>query len=431
MTHADAHQASSRGDQPIGVLYSFPHVLGRTGIGYTAWQQVSGLVRQGVPVWLAAGRIARPVPGVRATFETLRFGPLPLKHRVLGKWRACQVHDRRVAGWLGRLGSEVRVVHGWPGGSLTTFEAARRAGVASVVERPNAHTGFAFETVDRLHQELGLVAAPGHSHRPDPARLAREEAEYAAADGLLCPSPFVAETFRDRGYAEDQLLLHRYGYDDERFTPADEANGNDDRANDARPGLRVAFCGGCEPRKGLHDLLAAWAESSASDTGRLRIAGAFTPGYREKCAQHLGRPSVTEDGFVDDVPALMRWADVLALPSYEEGSALVTYEAMGAGTPLLVSTASGAFAEDGVHGLFHAPGDRAGLCSHLDRLASEPDLLPRLRAGVLEHRVNATWSAAAEALVDAYGTVLRRRGEATHSKTASEPSAPEVAPAWT
>ena len=47
--------------------------------------------------------------------------------------------------------------------------------------------------------ELGLEPEPGQPARADPARLAREEREYALADALLCPSDFVARTFRERG----------------------------------------------------------------------------------------------------------------------------------------------------------------------------------------------------------------------------------------
>ena len=62
----------------------------------------------------------------------------------------------------------------------------------------------------------------------------------------------------------------------------------------------------------------------------------------------VAHPSVEEVGHVADPGALMRGFDVLVLPSLEEGSALVTYEARACGCVLAVSDRSGAACTDGV-----------------------------------------------------------------------------------
>ena len=91
----------------------------------------------------------------------------------------------------------------------------------------------------------------------------REEAEYALADRLACPSEFVARTFRERGFREEQLARHQYGFDPAVFTPA-QASGAGGAETNGHQGLRVAFVGRCEPRKGLHFALRAWIESGRS-----------------------------------------------------------------------------------------------------------------------------------------------------------------------
>jgi glycosyltransferase involved in cell wall biosynthesis len=77
--------------------------------------------------------------------------------------------------------------------------------------------------------------------------------------------------------------------------------------------------------------------------------------------------------------------DVVVVPSlwYEAYSFLVS-EAFAAGLPVLASRL-GALADrvrDGVDGLLLPPGDIMAWRAAMQRLLDEPDLLPRLRAGV-------------------------------------------------
>jgi D-inositol-3-phosphate glycosyltransferase len=105
----------------------------------------------------------------------------------------------------------------------------------------------------------------------------------------------------------------------------------------------------------------------------------------------------------------MRAADVLLLPSLNEGSALVTYEAQASGCVLLVSDATGAPAEHMVHGLVHPAGDETALAEHLRLLTTDRDLLARLRGDVIAGRDRLSWDAAAGGLADAYGAAIAAR----------------------
>jgi glycosyltransferase involved in cell wall biosynthesis len=166
--------------------------------------------------------------------------------------------------------------------------------------------------------------------------------------------------------------------------------------------------GRCEPRKGLHYALRAWVESGAADRGRFVVCGEFVPGYREKLAPWIDHPSVELRGFVTDPGAVMRESDVLVLPAVEEGSAVVTYEAQGAGCVLVVSDAAGARCEHLRQGLIHAAGDVETLTGHLRLLDSDRGLLARLRDETLAGRDELTWEAASRRLVELYATVAAR-----------------------
>ena len=86
--------------------------------------------------------------------------------------------------------------------------------MTTVVERPNAHTRFAYEVVAQECDRLGLVLPSDHEHAYNASKLRQEEEEYDLGDYLLCPSDFVVRTFRDQGFDSDRLVRHNYGYDE-------------------------------------------------------------------------------------------------------------------------------------------------------------------------------------------------------------------------
>jgi D-inositol-3-phosphate glycosyltransferase len=382
------------------LLYSFPHALGAAGIGSTAYHEVQGAIREGLEVSVFCTSLARPIDGAREIVTTLELRGRRLPHRALGVERAYRYHDRRVAYALRRR-ADIDLVHSWPKASLATAAAAGRLGIPTVREAPNTHTGHAFEVVTRELRSLGLDPVSGHSHTYDADALAREEAEFRAADALLVPSEQVRATFVERGYAEERLLLHRYGFDPEVFFPPSA------RAPSVS-GLQALFMGRCEPRKGLHYALRAWVDSGAADRGRFVVCGEFVPGYREKLAPWIDHPSVELRGFVIDPAGVMRESDVLVLPAVEEGSAVVTYEAQGSGCVLVVSDAAGARCEHLRQGLVHRAGDVETLTEHLRLLDTDPGLLARLRDETLAGRAELTWEAAGRRLVELYASVVDR-----------------------
>jgi glycosyltransferase involved in cell wall biosynthesis len=249
---------------------------------------------------------------------------------------------------------------------------------------------------------LGLKMPAGHPHAFNADYLNREEQEYQAADYIFCPSDFVADTFINRGFSREKLERFRYGYDERTCYPSAEKPS-------ARPGLTVLFAAGCAPRKGLHYALEAWSKSSASHEGTFLIVGDFISGYAEKLSQYICHPSIRLLGFRKDLPDLMRASDVMVLPSIEEGSALVTYDARGAGCVLLVSDSTGAVCEHEKNALVHKTGDVETLVSHLNRVHEDRVFLARMRAASLKTAGELTWTAAGRDMLDAYSRIVSRR----------------------
>jgi glycosyltransferase involved in cell wall biosynthesis len=397
----------------IRVLYSFPHKLGADRICYTAWQQVNGLAAAGAEVVVSTGALHKPVPSSVKVRSTLALGKFRIPYRLLGSRRAFALHDAITAARLRTLAGQIDIVHAWPLGAVRTLGLARKLGIPVVLERPNAHTRFAYEAVQRECERLGLVLPPSHEHAYKPEVLRLEEEEYRLTDYLLCPSDFVRQTFLDRGFPSEKLMRHQYGFDERVYSPSTEPRS-------ASEGLTVIFAGGCAPRKGLHYALEAWLQSPAHRTGTFLIAGAFVPGYAEKLSPMLNHPSIQRLGHRSDLPELMRKCDALILPSIEEGSALVTYEARGSGCVVLASEATGAVCEHMKTGLVHSVGDVATLTQHIAILHNDREFLQRLRRASLNTVREVTWTTAGAKLLQVYREVIADRREKLHAPLAEE-----------
>lgn len=383
----------------VRVLYSFPHKIGADRICNTAWQLVNGLAAAGADVLLFPGVLHRPLPKSVKVWPTLARGRFRIPYKLLGKMRALALHDYIVARRLERLEGKVDIVHTWPMAAMQTLKTAAKIGIPTVLERPNAHTRFAYEIVQSECERLGISMPPGHEHEYNRKTLAKEEAEFLLTDHLLCPSDFVARTFLDKGFPQEKIVRHQYGYDEKVYCP-------DSRGRTGKSGLTILFVGGCAPRKGVHYALEAWLQSSAHTDGTFMIAGEFIPGYAEKLSTMLAHPSVCLLGHRRDVPQLMCRSDILILPTIEEGSALVTYEARGSGCVLLVSEAAGAICTHMENALIHSVGDVKVLSQQISLLSNDRTLLERLRASSLSTTHKLTWSAAGRKLAEAYNEVL-------------------------
>ena len=401
----------------IRVLYSFPHKLGGGRIQTTAWEQVKGLVQAGAEVLVHPAVLQIPVPGNPTIQPTLSRGKLRLPYKLLGTARTCALHDRIVARRLRKLAGKVDIVHLWPLGAAETARTAADMGIPAVLERPNAHTRFAYEVVQKECERLGVELPPGHEHAYKPEVLRAEEEEYQLAYRLLCPSDFVVKTFLDQGFQRDQLVRHFYGVDDHLFYPGP------DRSTRRQP-FTMIFVGVCAVRKGLHFALEAWLKSPASCDGKFLIAGSFIPAYEEKLRPMLSHPSIQVLGHREDVADLMRTSDAFVLPTLEEGSALVTAEARASGCVLMVSEASGAICKNAENALVHRVGDVETLARHITQLYEDPALLRKLRERSLNTIDQITWAAAGRKLLDVYRETIDMYSG--HAMNATQPTSGNV-----
>jgi glycosyltransferase involved in cell wall biosynthesis len=387
---------------PLRVLYSFPHKLGADRICYTAWEQVRGLAGAGAQVLAMPGVLHRPVPDGVTVEATLSRGRYRIPYKLLGATNACRLHDHIVARRLERMAGRIDIVHCWPRGALATLKVAKKLGIPTVLERPNAHTRFCYRAVAKECQRIGIETAH-RDYEPDSRALDLEEREFASTDYLLCPSDFTAKSFLDEGFPTSKILRHTYGFDENLYFP-------DTMRRQQEKKFIAIFVGVDAVRKGLHIALDAWLLSPAIKDGIFFIAGELSPEYKKRFAWELSDPSVVQLGHRRDVPDLMRKADVLLMPSIEEGFGLVCVDALGCGVVPLVSKACTETCRHMDNALVHEVGDLQSLREHITMLYENGQLLNRLREGALRSRYDLTWTVAGRRLLDVYQEALSSPG---------------------
>lgn len=162
----------------------------------------------------------------------------------------------------------------------------------------------------------------------DRERLSADLAEAEMANYIFSPSQAVTDSLLALKIPQHKILPCSYGWDPGRFKGTT-------RALPAIDGVTVLFVGSVGMRKGAHLLLRAW--SKAGIRGRLVLLGTMEPQIARYCAEELRRSDVIHLPYDPDPAPVYRSADIFVLPTLEEGSPLVTYEAMGNGLPILTS----------------------------------------------------------------------------------------------
>jgi glycosyltransferase involved in cell wall biosynthesis len=253
--------------------------------------------------------------------------------------------------------------------------------------------------------ELGLPVPAGHFHQIPERTLAVEDAEFQAVDEILVGSPEAAATFSDAPFAV-RVSVNRYGYDPGLFRAKDTT-----RIHGGDHPQKLVFVGRCEPTKGIHVLLRAWARCERPKGSRLVLRGEMRAEIRQALAAELAEPDVVEVGPVPDMAAFLADADAMVLPSFSEGSALITYESLGCGVVPLVSRATGAPVSPGVDGLVHDTGDVGQLVEHLDATLNDPELRQRLRRAGSVTAMQLTWASVGQRLMSLYSSLVDRTSE--------------------
>jgi glycosyltransferase involved in cell wall biosynthesis len=217
-----------------------------------------------------------------------------------------------------------------------------------------------------------------------------DDSPMVDVDLCLCPSEAVADDLVENwGVDRTATAIVPYGMNPSWLELEPKT----------RPG-RILFVGTADLRKGIHYL--AMAAEKLKSRGRnyeFRVAGNVTDQVRQqpicKHLHFLGR--VARDRIQEE----FQQADIFVLPSLAEGSAEVTYEALAAGVPLVVTKAAGSVARDGIEGLIIPSRDPGALAEAIEQIVEDRALRDRMAHAARKRARDFTWEKYGERLVEA------------------------------
>ena len=284
----------------------------------------------------------------------------------------------------------IHAQYGYPTG-LAALLSSRRTGVPNLVSIQGGD-GHWVGSCCGTHKRA-MLAVLGH------------------AGALLIGSrSFADEVTENHGTPPDRFTIVPGAVNTERFYPAGEDIGK----LGATPHL--LYHGRVDARKGILDLLDAFAALSERRPARLTVSG-IGPDSKNAAgrARELGLDDRVEfSGYADYAATseVYRRAELFVSPTYAEGFSNTILEAMATGLPV-VSTRSVGVVDCLRHkenALLHEPGDVPGLTATLDQMLDDRDLRRRLAEKSLEEaRTLYAWPTVARRIVSVYESLAGTR----------------------
>ena len=336
--------------------YAVPRILARQGrlghfftdiCGTKSWPALLRKLPPGMlpPALLRlAGRVPGDIPPELIT-------DFPLFGLRSGLWRlrlGNAAEEASHAVWAGSRFSRLVASRGfhdaaglyaYSGDALEQMRAAARQGLWTAVEQMIAPRPVVEAILAEEMRRFPDWAGPPVRNPFAETFAARERAEWALADCIVCPSAFVRDHVVAEGGPAERCVVVPYGVD-ARERPA---------APCRAPGpLRVLTVGEIGLRKGSPYVVEA--AGRLGETARIRMAGPdrLPPALRQQIGKAVDLRGIVPRQRIGEE---YRWADVFLLPSLCEGSATVVYEALAAGLPVITTHSTGSVVRDGVEGI--------------------------------------------------------------------------------
>lgn len=340
------------------------------------------------------GRVAARLPRGRVVSYPV-FGVMYYVRRSLAA-------DREALGkvhlWAGAEFGRLVVRNGFGGAhgvyafntaALEILASARERGIFSVLEQTSAPRLVERELVAEEGARFPGWEVQGEIAGEADETAKREIEEWSLADVILCGSHFVRNGIARCGGPVERCVVVPYGVDSSVAAQAT-------RHRSGR--LRVLTVGQVCLQKGAP--YAMQAARMLRGMVEFRWVGQVkvTNNARKQMAEDICLVGIVPR---TEIAAHYEWADVFFLPSVCEGSAVVTYEALSRGLPVVTTTHSGSVVRDGLDGFIVPVGDATVMAARLREMHENRTLLAHLAAGAREGAGKVSLAAYRERLLEA------------------------------
>lgn len=201
----------------------------------------------------------------------------------------------------------------------------------------------------------------------------REQQEWELADLIICGSEYVRAGIKACGGPVEKCQVVPYGIDGRLARKSEIPVVHNSP-------LRVLTVGSVSLRKGAAYI--AEVAKRLSKEAEFRFVGPIniTAKARSLLEEHV---ELTEQVPRDQIAQHFAWADVFFLPSLNEGSAMVVYEALSAGLPVICTPNTGSVVRDGHNGYIVPVRDVDAMCEVIVSLADDRFKLNKLTANAI------------------------------------------------
>ncbi len=283
--------------------------------------------------------------------------------------------------WVASRVEGCEVFVGLSGSGLKAGKLVQSRGGKYVCDRGSSHIRYQDAIVREEYLRWGVPI-----RGCDPRIIAREEAEYAAADAITVPSEFARRSFLEMGVADGKIVKVPLGVLLSRFRP---------NRRPPQDSFEVLFAGTVSLRKGIPYLIQAF-QMLDHPSKRLRLAGPIEPEIRP-VLEKLDLTNVELLGAMpqEKLAECMSGSHVMVLPSIEDGFGMVQAQAMACGCPVISSLNTGGqdLFQDGVEGFLVPIRSPEAIHERLAQLAADPELQGRMStAAQLRVRSLGGWS---------------------------------------
>lgn len=375
------------------VVYSIGAKFAGGGIGTTAYHGVRGLYRHKMLHRLLCGSF-RPTEIPREKIRAMGLISRALRKLAVydPSHRLMYLHNVLYDAWTARLLENGDLFHVWGGHGLRSLQRAKSMGMITVVQWASSHPTWRAKLLQEEYARWGL-----HLHLLR-AGLSRALNEMKRADYILIPSKYAQETFEKYSFPPNKLIRISFGVDIVRFRPAE--------LSPSRP-FTVLFVGTVTVAKGVLDLLEAWQHLGWQDA-ELWIAGRISAEILPLLKKYMQVPRLHFLGHRSNVETIYQQAHIFAFPTVDEGSALVTYEALACGLPVITTPNAGSIVRDGVEGLIVPIRDVDALAAALERLRADERLRREMGRAARARAERYTWERYENALAERYLRLVTR-----------------------
>lgn len=385
----------------VDIVYVVASELGSIGMGSAAYNAVKGIDKSkkfSYKIFCRGHKKNIKIDKKNlASYGYLEYLSYPF--RFLEKKFKIKINSFRLVNYL--FGKKVyknlpecKIYHTWMGISPRSVKKAKKNGAILVLEAANSHPlnsrRILNEEFKKFKREEFIL---------DPEKIKKDIEYMKMFDYILCPSDFVYNSFLREGFDEKRLKKMPYGVDFDKFDIKKERT-------DSK--FRVIFVGSIQLRKGIQYLLKAWEELNLKNS-ELLIVGSVWPDGSKIFGNYKRDKTIRLKGFDPNLKELYRKSDVFVFPSLEEGSALVNYEAMASGLPVITTFNSGSIIRNGKDGFIVPVRDVKTLKEKIKYFYENPKKCIKMGKNAKEHVKRYTWNNYGERLVKEYKRILKNQ----------------------